>query len=212
MTDRSSPPQLAQHLLGALGAHADTRDAILGDLHELFVARATRDGASAARRWYWREALRSAPHLMVRGMRGQALHAIKRTATAIAFAYLSMLVLGTVVSGALRGLLWATGFATAAVVAPRQISWVALALMLATGALQGIIGGALAAYFDRHAPLRTSLAMATLWSVSLAIGYALFMAGGLAMWFIVSAPVVAFLGTTTGGLLYVRHSQGTAAA
>lgn len=211
MIDVSAPPRLAQHLLGALGADASARDAVLGDLHELFVARATREGELAARRWYWYEALRSAPHLLTDGLRGHAWHATKRTASAIGLAYFSMLVLGTVVGGAIRGLVWATGFAPAAVVAPGQISWVALAMMHVTGAMQGIIGGALAAHFDRQAPLRTSLAMATLWSVSLAIGYALFMTGGLATWFMMSAPLVALLSTATGGVLYVRRTQGTPA-
>lgn len=213
MTDLASPPRLPQHLLGALGADADARDAVLGDLHELFMARAARDGVSVARGWYWGEALRTAPHLLVSGLRGQAWQTTKRTASAIALAYLTMLVMGTVVGGAIRGLVFATGVFPAAVVAPTQISWVALAMMLVTGTLQALIGGALAAHFDRHAPLRTAVVFATLWSAGLAVGYAVFMSGsgGLPLWFTATAPLLVLFGTATGGVLYLRRTQVTPA-
>jgi predicted permease len=52
------PPALPRRLLLALLPPAD-RAAIAGDLDEEFAARAGRDGARAARRWYWRETLAS---------------------------------------------------------------------------------------------------------------------------------------------------------
>ena len=52
------PPALAA-LLVAWAAPADDRAFVLGDLAEELERRAVRDGASAARRWYWRETLAS---------------------------------------------------------------------------------------------------------------------------------------------------------
>src|SRR5919112_834479 len=56
MTPR--PPQLAERLL-AWSVPSDDRDAALGDLAEEYAGRAERHGLREARRWYWRQALRS---------------------------------------------------------------------------------------------------------------------------------------------------------
>jgi putative ABC transport system permease protein len=52
-----APPMLAERVLAAAVQEADWRDSILGDLREEFVAMAASSGRSAARRWYWRQAL-----------------------------------------------------------------------------------------------------------------------------------------------------------
>jgi predicted permease len=49
------PPRLAARLLARALRDDPAAPAILGDLHEDFVARATRRGAASARRWYRRE-------------------------------------------------------------------------------------------------------------------------------------------------------------
>ena len=55
---RSAPPRLAESLMTwSLGG--TDRHAVLGDLEEEFLARAERDGAPAAREWYWRQLRRS---------------------------------------------------------------------------------------------------------------------------------------------------------
>jgi predicted permease len=53
------PPRLARRLL-ALVVPGDHAEALLGDLDELHDARVTRDGARAARRWYWRQTAQGA--------------------------------------------------------------------------------------------------------------------------------------------------------
>ncbi|HXT70433.1 MAG TPA: ADOP family duplicated permease [Vicinamibacterales bacterium] len=52
------PPRLAIWLL-AQALPADEREFALGDLAEEFADRATHDGYTRARRWYWRQAIRS---------------------------------------------------------------------------------------------------------------------------------------------------------
>lgn len=57
-------PRAAERLLEGLGADAEYREALLGDLAEEYATRLAYDGPGAARRWYRREALRVAPHLL----------------------------------------------------------------------------------------------------------------------------------------------------
>lgn len=59
------PPKLAERLLRASAPPADRRF-LADDLREEFTARASREGPAAVRRWYWRQALQSAPPLVRR--------------------------------------------------------------------------------------------------------------------------------------------------
>ena len=62
----------AERLLQALGAQATLAEDVLGDLAEEYALRTARDGMGAARWWYTREALRSAPHLVRSAMRNRS--------------------------------------------------------------------------------------------------------------------------------------------
>ena len=76
----ATPPRLARALL-RLGVPEESRDAVEGDLHELYVARRGRSSRVAASIWYWLEVLsftmRFAPDRLIRVMhslaRGDAL-------------------------------------------------------------------------------------------------------------------------------------------
>jgi predicted permease len=70
MTPR--PPTLATWLIRSSAPPAD-RDVVLGDLEEEFRGRTARDGVNSARRWYWRQARRSAPHSLRRRLLGEDL-------------------------------------------------------------------------------------------------------------------------------------------
>ena len=61
-TARAIPP-LAERLLLGIGAHPAFAEAVLGDLAEERARRRERNGATAARWWYIREAIRSVPYL-----------------------------------------------------------------------------------------------------------------------------------------------------
>jgi hypothetical protein len=52
-------PTGVTRIIWAIAPNADVREAMLGDLEEESQLRAARDGASAAARWCWREAIRS---------------------------------------------------------------------------------------------------------------------------------------------------------
>ena len=60
----SGVPQRIERLLYQLGAEPKFRDDVIGDLAEEFELRARLYGVDAARRWYCREAARTAPHLL----------------------------------------------------------------------------------------------------------------------------------------------------
>jgi hypothetical protein len=60
----TTPPFRTETLLAALAADAPYRDDILGDLAEDFAIHVEEQGVREARRWYRRQALRTAPHLL----------------------------------------------------------------------------------------------------------------------------------------------------
>jgi hypothetical protein len=80
---RSEVP-LAERLLHSLGAHPAFADALLGDLAEERARRAAEQGSTAARWWYAREALRSAPHLLWNALRHGGPRGRARAAVALA--------------------------------------------------------------------------------------------------------------------------------
>jgi hypothetical protein len=67
-TTKLQPPWLASWLV-FFCAPAPQSDAILGDLHEEFVVISEEAGATAARSWYWRNALRTIVDLLASAMR-----------------------------------------------------------------------------------------------------------------------------------------------
>lgn len=58
------PSPRIETLLSALAGDAPYREAILGDLAEEFAIRVEEQGVDEARRWYRRQAARTAPHLL----------------------------------------------------------------------------------------------------------------------------------------------------
>lgn len=58
------PRRWIERVLSSFGAEPDYRDALLGDLTEEFTIRVEEQGVGIARRWYFREAIRSVPHLL----------------------------------------------------------------------------------------------------------------------------------------------------
>lgn len=63
------PPRLAELLVQVLTPE-DSRDPVLGDLLEVFAEKCAHETLTAARAWYWRQALSSLPYLTAWRMRG----------------------------------------------------------------------------------------------------------------------------------------------
>jgi putative ABC transport system permease protein len=67
------PPRLPEALLSIFLPAGPVRESVLGDLHELYAARARpeRLGVAGARRWYWRQAVGLSARHVLASMRGR---------------------------------------------------------------------------------------------------------------------------------------------
>ena len=92
-----------ERALLTLGADPAFVDAVLGDLAEESAARAARDGVGAARRWYAREALHAAPHLV-----RHALWRVVRRGSARQRAALAAAGAGVCLTASAAALAWLT--------------------------------------------------------------------------------------------------------
>ena len=145
-------PRVAERLLETLGAEPDFRDALLGDMAEELAIRAAWDGERAARRWYRREALRVAPHLLRDGVRRLRWRDVRRLAGIVLSAY----VLATAIAFPL-GVLVVRLTAPASAGAPPAG---ALSILLAIGVASAVLGGWLAATLDDESPVLAALTLA----------------------------------------------------
>jgi hypothetical protein len=67
--DLIQPPRLAARLVALFTASEEATEAILGDLEEEFSSLAAKCGVAAARRWYWRQTMKSIAILAGAGLR-----------------------------------------------------------------------------------------------------------------------------------------------
>jgi hypothetical protein len=78
------PPRAAAWLLG-LFASGEEKELVLGDLSEEYFERALQVGRASARRWYWRQTLKSIPHFV--GLSFRAAPVMTMVAVAAGFAF-----------------------------------------------------------------------------------------------------------------------------
>jgi hypothetical protein len=204
------PPRTAELLLEALGARTDVRDAVLGDLAEEFALRAERDGIRRARRWYYREAVRTAPHLLRDWSRGLTARDAYHLAGVVLTSYVFMTMLGVLFVNLARGVMMAFGRPPGAplLVSPSDALLAAIGLPL--GAVAATTGGYIAAWLHDRAPLISALALGVTWSC-VAVSVSTFV-GGVPGWYQLGVPVVLILGTAAGGMLRVRTPRSTTAS
>jgi hypothetical protein len=198
-------------LLEALGGRDDFRDALLGDLAEEFAARAERDGVGAARRWYRREAVRAAPHLLrhwVRHARASDVAYFTRVAL-VSFLVVGIFVLvtGTVLAAALGALpdVLHGSFAPGDALHDNRVLG-AVGLVLAT--MLATAGGYVAARLGARAPLASALTLGLLWACVSAVAQVL--AAGAPVWYRVGVPLVVVVGTAVGGVWRVLGARAAA--
>jgi hypothetical protein len=195
-----SPPRTAELLLESLGATIPFREPLLGDLAEGFAARSAQNGVDAARRWYYWEAMRAAPHLLWDGVRGLRARDVRHIAGVVFAAYCFTLMLAFLTS-MFTGAVLATWNVSPRLFAHTNdsVAYVAFAL----GFVATIIGGVIAAWLDERAPLVSALALGVVWAgasiVILTIG-----PGNGDGWLPVWAPLAQISGTSLGGVLRVR--------
>jgi hypothetical protein len=199
-----TPPRTAELLLEALGADAELRDAVVGDLAEEFAIRAAYDGVRPARRWYWHEALRTAPHLLRAWARHLRARDVAQLAGVVLTSYVLLVALAALVAGFAYVVMTVLGIAPEPH-RPAVTDSLRLALALPIGAVVAVTGGYIAALLGRRAPLVGSLALGAVWSCVF-LGAAATV-GGVPAWYRAAVPLVVLAGTAAGGLLRVHFAS-----
>jgi hypothetical protein len=196
------PPRTVESLLEALGAEAEFRDDLLGDMAEEFSLRAAYDGIAAARRWYWCEAARTTPHLLRNWLRGLRAPDVARLGGVVLTSYVLVGMLTFFVLITARSVMVGIGIAPS-----REVLSQDATVMLVVGTIVGVwsalASGYVSAWLNERAPLASALSLGAIWSVA---GLALTASRGPLGWNGVLAPVVLVLGTTAGGILRVSAS------
>lgn len=201
-----TPPRTAERLLEALGAEPEFRDALLGDLAEDFATRAAEDGERAARRRYWREALRVAPYL---------LHSWARRLRARDAARLAGLVGATscLVGVSLWGMLAGVETVVERMAGPTTFPWhdpqpgtLALGVMLLGYVAVAAAGGWMASRREDRAPAAAALAFGIAWAI-LALVVPVPGRAALPTWYLLGLVVAVLTGTMLGGLRRIATWQ-----
>jgi len=172
-TSNTKPPRLASWLLDLFTPPSES-ESIPGDLIEEFPTAVSTLGRGAARRWYWRQAVKTIAHLISR-----ELHTAPWTIAATAVGGYLLLM------GAVRSVDMATGaflgnFQVYYYVRPRFVWWI-----YAVGVDRVIcpmLIGWMAASISRRTEMATA---ATLSSMAAVIGFPLQLEGGL-LWLVYS--------------------------
>lgn len=198
------PPRIAEALLRSLGARADFCEPLLGDLAEGFAMRVDRDSADSARRWYWRETIRAVPHLLADWRRSLRAEDVRHLAGVVftSYVFTAMLVF--------LGVALATGAADALGSTIRAPAYpfsrvVLIALWLPVAISSTVLGGYIAAWLDRRAPLASAIALGLVWSaISLTVG-GITHGNEVPVWYWMFAAALQVLGPAVGGVLCVRR-------
>lgn len=211
----SSPPRRIELLLEALDAQSDFRDALIGDLAEEFALRADRDGAAAARRWYYREAVRVSPHLLRNCVRGFHRRDVAHVASVVGLSYVCTATIGwfifLTVNSAMRALGVSFDSIDRFLTHPFPTA-VVIGLLLA-GSTGAVTGGYIAAWLDRRAPVVSAMALGLAWT-GIALASNAIVSGAptpLAVpgWYRFAAVAVVITGTSAGGVLRVCTSRSS---
>ncbi|HEY4306594.1 MAG TPA: hypothetical protein VGM82_19120 [Gemmatimonadaceae bacterium] len=190
-------------LLSALAADAPYRDAILGDLAEEFAIRVEEQGEREARRWYRRQALRTAPHLLRLWARRLCSFDI---AQLVAFTLLAQ-VAGGVINMAVRAAIvmsYGVSIDDAQVVniAWRDLTeWSALPtrlISLSVAAVSLFGAGYVLSRLERRAPLATCIVVGSVLSLE-TISSAIY-GSAVPTWAVCAFAAISVMATVAGGV------------
>ena len=212
MTD-SSPPRRVELLLEALDAQTDFREALVGDLAEEFAFRAERDGGNAARQWYYREAVRVAPHLLRDCVRGFRRGDVAHVASVVGLSYVCTVTIGwfifLTINSVTRGLGLQHESVDRFLTQPFPIAvTIGLLLLGSTGA---VLGGYIAAWLDRRSPVVSAMALGVAWTCLALASSAILNRPATPplapSWYRFAAMALVIVGTSAGGVLRVCTSR-----
>lgn len=216
MTEQSlTPSPVIESLLTGLGARAEVTDAVLGDLHQKLTEIAGSDGIRAARRWYRREALRAAPHLLLDGIRSLRFADARRllnigllSATlTVMIAMMAFFAAGALIEVFTAGLSSLAGPGQFTITMSPILGVFLVCVILGMPVLTGF----LAAAFEEKAPLLATLTVACGWTALVLLIAALQTDHSNRVRVDLALPVVGNLwvtiGCALGGLLRVGQGR-----
>ena len=189
------PPRHAERLLEALGADPYLREVVLGDLAEEHALRAHWSGAREARRWYYRESLRSVPFLLRGWWRRLRPSDVASIVATVAVAWVAASVVQ-------RGIVFAFSFVPLTLMHPPTPLVAAVMFLWTT--IDGVCAGYVAAWVGRRAPLPSALA----WALTLLTMMALAQGHPAPAWFRIVNAIVMIVAVLGGGMLRVVHARG----
>lgn len=202
----TTPPRVPEALLASLGAPADFRDPLLGDLAEEYALRADRDGAPSATQWYVAQAIRSAPHLLRAWARSAGWEEVRRVGGIVLLTY----VLTAIVVLLLELMAWSAANAlgvTLRTPVQGQVHPLFWALAIGAGVVCTVTAGVIAAWLDRETPVLSALAVGVVWATLASTSMLATGAPGMSLWYRVCAPAMVLAGTVLGGTLRVRAME-----
>lgn len=208
--DRSSiGMRRIEALLSALAADAPYRDAILGDLAEEFAIRVEEQGEPEAQRWYRRQALRTAPHLLRLWARRLSSFDM---AQLVAFTLLAQVTAGVINTAVRAAIVMYYGVpiddAQIVNIAWRDLTeWSALPtrlISLSVAAVSLFGAGYALSRLERRSPLATCMVVGSVLSLE-AILTAIY-GGAVPMWAACGFAAISVMATVAGGVFgIVRH-------
>jgi hypothetical protein len=204
-----APPRRIEALLHALGVDAPYRDAILGDLAEEFAIRVEEQSVDEARRWYRRQAARTAPHLLRQWARRLSGFDV---AQIIAFTFIYLFVNMLVRLGIQTGVVLWFG------VRPDHVyvigyAWHDLVIAGAPEVTLGYLAAAAGSVFvgyvlsrlEPRAPLATAIVVGL--GIGVVTGTGLASNSALPLWLRLSLPPLFAAGTIAGAALRVLRTS-----
>ena len=162
----SQPPRGIERIIESLGVDKDVCDAVVGDFAEEFASRVQHDGERTARRWYYRETARSIPLLLRRWLRDAHVRDFTRLIGIAMSSYVCMLVLAGMVAATVYSFASAFHVSLRRGIDPSSPAIVLIGLGLGTATL----GGYIAAWFDRRAPVVAGLGFGITYAILHVIG------------------------------------------
>ena len=199
-----NPPPFAERLLLGLLTDPALADAVLGDLTEEWRTRVTRDGRMAATLWYWRQAIRTMPHLLRDWCVNATRRDVRRRLAGIllVFGIAAIPAVAThlitnmnlVVAQVMLGSLSAVDGGM-----PLTLNWLEIAgIPLSVSAIGALAGAYVLGSRSRVAPLVSVFWLGAVW---IAVSAALPLALRWPTWYVVALPAVLAIATACGGML-----------
>jgi hypothetical protein len=197
----SSAPRRIERLLGAFGAESEFAEGVIGDLAEEYAIREQWDGRAVARRWYYREALRVAPHLLRSWIRGLRWGDVGALAESAALASICAITLSYILLWSLGSIGLALGFRPGRTTTAGPLL---LGVAVVWNFSMGSFAGYVAARLHARAPVPGALSLAGFWGILMIVFNVL---GGSAtsvvvpVWMRLASAGTIVCGMTVGGIL-----------